>query len=57
MESWWHFLRFYPKKNKILSVNIKDKFCNSTEALQLLKRDSNFSLHIPKVLVTAFLKN
>ena len=29
------FLRFYLKKNKILSVCVKDKSCNSPEGLQL----------------------
>ena len=32
------FLRFYPKKNKIISVSIKDKSCNSPEENFMKKR-------------------
>ena len=38
MESWWFFLRSYLKKNKILSVSVKDKLYNSPEGLQLKMR-------------------
>ena len=34
------FLRFYPKKNKIISVSIKDKSCNSPEENFMKKRDN-----------------
>ena len=57
MESWSYFLRFYLKKNKILSVSIKDKSCNSPEGLQPYWKEAptHFSRHIiPKVLGTAF---
>ena len=30
-----NFLKFYLKKNKILSVRVKDKSCDSPEDLQL----------------------
>ena len=35
MESSWIFLKFYQKKNKTISVSIKDKSCKSREDLQL----------------------
>ena len=35
MERQWNFWRFYLTKNKILSVSVKDKSCNSPEGLQL----------------------
>ena len=54
MESWWNFSRFYLKKNKILSVSIKNNSCNSSEGLQLYKKESliQFPVHIPNVLGT-----
>ena len=33
------FLRFYLKKNKTLSVSVKDKSCNSHEGLQLYQKE------------------
>ena len=56
MESWWIFLRFYLKKNRILSVSIKNKPCNSPEGLQLHEKETPtyFLVHIPKILGTAF---
>ena len=35
LKSLEKFLRFYLKKNKILSVSIKDKSCNNPDSLQL----------------------
>ena len=31
----WIFFKFYLKKNKFLSVSVKDKSCNSPEGLKL----------------------
>ena len=33
------FLRFYPKKNKIISVSIKDKSCDSPEENVMKKKE------------------
>ena len=57
MESSSYFLRFYLKENKIWSVSIKDKSCNSSEGLQLYWEEAptHFPVYIiPKVLGTAF---
>ena len=35
-----NFLRFYLKKNKTVSVSIKDKSCNSPEGLQLYEKET-----------------
>ena len=51
------FFKFYLKKNKIFSVNIKDKSCNSLVGLQLFKKRLQhrcFPVNTPKGLGTAF---
>ena len=51
-------IRIYLKINKILSVSIKDKSCNSPDGLQLYQKETltHFPVHIPKVLGTTFFK-
>ena len=40
IERWWNFLTFYLKKNKILSVRVQDKSCNSPEDQQPYLKDT-----------------
>ena len=40
IETWWNFLRCYLKQNKILSMRLKDKSCNSPEGLQLYQEET-----------------
>ena len=56
MENWWNFLRIYLKKNKILSVSVKDKSCKSPDGLQFYSKETprHFLVHIPKVFRDCF---
>ena len=51
------FLRFYQKRNKILSVRVKVKSLNIAEGQQLSKEAQQgcFPMNIQRVLGTAFL--
>ena len=40
MPLWTYFTRFYLEKNKILSVHVKEKSCNSPEGLQLYEKET-----------------
>ena len=52
-------MNFYRKKNKISSVHVKDKSCNSLKAQQLYQKGTlqhrYFSVNIPNILGTVFL--
>ena len=44
IESWWNILRLYLKKNEILRMHVKDRFCSSLQDFRLatlLERDSD----------------
>ena len=51
-------MNFYLKKNKILSVHVKDKSCNSLEDQQLYQKGTPtqvFSCEYPNILGSGFL--
>ena len=40
IESWWNFLKFWQKENKIFSVHVKDKSFNSLQGLQIYQKET-----------------